>query len=97
MYRRDGAFDVAALKSMITRLPNSVYRIKGFLHGADDSAHRQLLQAVGMRGDVQAFDEWGERPRSSELVVIADGERVDRTAVEAMLDSCLTAPPASGS
>jgi G3E family GTPase len=92
VYRRDGVFDVAALRAAITRLPNSVYRIKGFLHGADEPGHRQLLQAVGMRGDVQPFDEWGDRPPSSELVIIADGQRVDRPVVEAMLDACLTAP-----
>lgn len=89
VYRRDAAFDVPALESAIKRLPGSVYRIKGFLSDVDDPEHRQLLQAVGMRGDVQAFDEWGERTPSCELVVIADGVKVDRDEVEALLDSCL--------
>ena len=89
VYRRDGAFDSAALESAITRLPRSVYRIKGFLHGVDQPDHRMLLQAVGMRGEVSAFDEWGDAPRTSALVIIADSQRVDRSEVEALLDTCL--------
>ena len=45
-----------------------------------------------MRGDVEPFDEWGERPPSTELVVIADSAQVDRAAVEALLDACRTGP-----
>lgn len=93
VYRRDGAFDVAAVESAITRLPRAVYRIKGFLHGVDEPDHRLLMQAVGMRGDVAPFDEWGDRPRSSVLVIIADGDRVVRSQVEDLLDGCLVQRP----
>ena len=89
VYRRDGVFDSAGLESAITRLPRSVYRIKGFLHGVDQPDHRMLLQAVGMRGEVNAFDEWGDKPRTSALVIIADSRRVDRSEVESLLDTCL--------
>jgi G3E family GTPase len=89
VYRRDGAFDVEAVKSVIKGLPRSVYRIKGFLNGVDEPELRQLLQAVGMRADVEPFDEWGDRIPSTILVIIADGEEVDRDEVEARLDTCL--------
>ena len=92
VYRRDGIFDVEALKATITRLPRSVYRIKGFLRASDEPDHRHLLQAVGMRGDGQPFDEWGERPPTTALVVIADEEHVDRESVEALLDACVVGP-----
>ncbi len=90
VYRRSGLFNVAALETAIKRLPPSVYRIKGFLNGDDEPEHRMLLQAVGMRADVRAFDEWGDRDRNSALVVIADGDQVEREEVEALLDACLT-------
>ena len=89
VYRRTGTFDVPALELAIARLPRTVYRIKGFLHGTDEPDHRLLVQAVGMRADIRAFDEWGDRARESVLVVIADGDRVDRPEVEALLDACL--------
>jgi G3E family GTPase len=89
VYRRDGPFESAAVESAIKRLPRSVYRIKGFLNAADDPDHRMLLQAVGMRGEVVPFDEWGDRQRTTALVIIADGQQVDRAEVETILDACL--------
>jgi hypothetical protein len=56
---------------------------------ADESDRRQLLPGVGMRADIRSFDDWGDRPRLSEFVIIADAERVDTRRVEALLDSCL--------
>ena len=88
IYRREGGFDGRALRQAIARLPRSVYRIKGFLHDSDDPDHRQLVQAVGMRAEVDRHDGWGERPPATELVIIADGRTADRYQVEALLDSC---------
>jgi G3E family GTPase len=89
VYRRAGSFDIEALKSAITRLPRSVYRIKGFVRASDEPDHRHLLQAVGMRGDVQPYDEWGDRSPRTELVVIANAECDERSSVERLLDECL--------
>ncbi len=91
VYRRDGAFDSTRLRQAITELPSSVYRVKGFLNVGEDPERRHLLQAVGMRGDVEPFDEWGDRQPTTKLVVIADADGVDRDVVEALLDTCMTA------
>ncbi|MGI9624579.1 MAG: CobW family GTP-binding protein [Acidimicrobiales bacterium] len=89
IYRREDLFDLVALQRAIADLPRSIYRIKGFIGSHDDREHRHLLQAVGMRCDIQPFDEWGDRPAVTELVVIADSAATDSSAVEARLDACL--------
>jgi G3E family GTPase len=89
-YTRDGAVDIDALLASIRLLPRSVYRIKGFVHNAHDPGHRYLLQAVGQRGEAHRFDEWADRPPSTELVIIADRSGLDRTAIDGQFDACLT-------
>jgi G3E family GTPase len=95
-YTRNGAVDVDALLASIRLLPRSVYRIKGFVHSAHDPDHRYLLQAVGQRGEAHRFDEWAGRPRSTELVIIADRSGADRTAIDGQLDACLIDQPHRG-
>jgi G3E family GTPase len=92
-YTRHGAVDVDALLASIRLLPRSVYRIKGFVHSAHDPDHRYLLQVVGQRGEVHRFDEWADRPRSTQLVIIADRSDLDRPAINAQFDACLIDQP----
>ena len=88
VYRRSEPFDLDALARAISALPRSVYRVKGFVHAAGGSNDRHLVQAVGMRVDVSSHGEWeGEEPESC-LVIIADGESIDRDDVVARFDSC---------
>ena len=77
-----------ALERTVAQLPRRVYRIKGFVHSATDPDHRQLLQAVGMRCDVQPFDRWEGRVATTELVIIADAGHADPDQVNTMLDAC---------
>jgi G3E family GTPase len=88
-YTRHGALDVDALLATIRLLPRSVYRIKGFVHNAHDPDHRYLLQAVGQRGEIHRFDQWTDRPRRTELVIISDRSGADRTAIDERFDTCL--------
>jgi hypothetical protein len=55
--------------------------------------HRYLLQAVGQRGEAHRFDEWADRSRSTDLVIIADRSGLDPTAIDRQLDACLTDQP----
>jgi len=92
-YTHDGAVDIDSLLASIRLLPRSVYRIKGFVHSAHDPDHRYLLQAVGQRGEAHRFGEWADRPRSTELVIIAGRSGADRTAIDGQLDTCLIDQP----
>ena len=91
-YRRDDMFDSARVRAAISEMPRSVYRIKGFLLDRDDPDRRQLVQAVGMRGEITPFDEWPSADRTTTLVVIADDRHADRDVVETLLDNCRTRP-----
>jgi G3E family GTPase len=91
-YRRDDTFDSAKVLAAISEMPRSVYRIKGFLLDRDDPERRQVVQAVGMRGEITPFDKWPGVDRTTTLVVIADDQHADRDVVERLLDDCRTRP-----
>ena len=63
------------------------------MHSAHDPDHRYLLQAVGQRSEIHRFDQWTNRPRSTELVIIAGRSGAGRTAIDRQLDTCLTEQP----
>jgi G3E family GTPase len=87
VYQRERPFAERSLEGCIADLPESVYRIKGFVHTTSHPQHRVLVQAVGMRSDITPFDEWGAEDPFSTLVIIA-GRAIDRAAVNAALDAC---------
>jgi len=87
VYRREHPFVERSLVECIAQLPGSVYRIKGFVHTTGHPRQRVLVQAVGMRGEIAPFDEWGAENPVSALVIIA-GRTVDRAAVDRALDAC---------
>jgi G3E family GTPase len=91
-YSRDEAVDVDALLAAVSRLPRSVYRIKGFVHHHDDPDHRYLLQAVGQRVEAHRFDAWSHRPHRTDLVIIATRHSTDRALIDDVLDGCIVQP-----
>ena len=88
VYRRDQPFDTAELQAVISQLPGTVYRIKGFVHAHTQPEQRVLVQAVGMRSDVTVFDHWGDRPKATALVIIGSGS-TERDIVESALDTAM--------
>ncbi|CPR07068.1 putative cobalamin synthesis protein [Mycobacterium bohemicum DSM 44277] len=87
VYQRERPFNEGTLSNCIAHLPASVYRIKGFIHASEHPQQRVLVQAVGMRGEITPFDEWGIEERVSRLVIIAD-RAIERRVVDAALDAC---------
>jgi len=82
--------DPEALVAAVQQLARAqgVLRVKGFVavHG---KPMRLLLQAVGERVRHQYDQPWGARPRTTQLVVIAEHDRLDRAAVQAVLGGAL--------
>jgi G3E family GTPase len=91
-YSRDEAMDVDALLAAVSRLPRSVYRIKGFAHHHDDPEHRYLIQAVGGRAEAHRFDGWSHRTRRTDLVIIAARHDTDHAQIDDVLDGCIAQP-----
>ncbi|AMY67332.1 cobalamin biosynthesis protein CobW [Frigidibacter mobilis] len=79
--------DPEALANAIRRLAReqSILRVKGHV-AVTGRPMRLLVQAVGERVRHQFDQPWGERPRQSRLVVIAEHHDIDPAAIRAVLD-----------
>jgi G3E family GTPase len=87
-YRTAEPFSIDALQRMVQRdLPESVYRCKGVIYAADSPHSRLSLQVVGGRTQITDLDEWGERPRVSEIVAI--GSEIDSRQLDELFGACL--------
>jgi G3E family GTPase len=87
-YRTRDPFSLVALQRMVQRdLPESVYRCKGVIYTGDSPDTRLSLQVVGGRTQILDIDEWGDRPRRSEIVAI--GSQIDSQQLNDLFDACL--------
>ncbi|WP_304617814.1 cobalamin biosynthesis protein CobW [Paracoccus sp. (in: a-proteobacteria)] len=79
--------DPADLSARIARLAEEqhILRVKGHVAVAGKPM-RLLVQAVGARVRHQYDRPWGETPRASRLVVIAEHDHVDPAAIRAVLE-----------
>ena len=78
--------DPEALAESIRRLAReqNILRVKGYV-AVRGKPMRLLVQAVGERVRSQFDRPWGDMPRTSQLVVIAERHHIDRAAIEATL------------
>jgi cobalamin biosynthesis protein CobW len=78
--------DPEVLADSIRRLAReqNILRVKGYV-AVKGKPMRLLVQAVGERVRSQFDRPWGDRPRTSQLVVIAERHHIDRAAIEATL------------
>ncbi len=88
-YRTTEPFSLDALRRMVQReLPESVYRCKGLIYATDSPNTRLALQVVGGRTQIVELDDWGERPRLSEIVAI--GSHIESQQLNDLFDACLS-------
>ena len=78
--------DPEVLAESIRRLAReqNILRVKGYV-AVTGKPMRLLVQAVGERVRNQFDRPWGDTPRISQLVVIAERHHIDRAAIEATL------------
>jgi cobalamin biosynthesis protein CobW len=78
--------DPEVLADSIRRLAReqNILRVKGYV-AVKGKPMRLLVQAVGERVRSQFDRPWGDSPRTSQLVVIAERHHIDRAAIEATL------------
>jgi G3E family GTPase len=87
-YRTTEPFSLEALRLMVQReLPESIYRCKGVVYVADRPHMRLSLQVVGGRTQITDLDDWGERPRTSEIVAV--GSEIDSDQLDDLFGACL--------
>ncbi|MGD9481033.1 CobW family GTP-binding protein [Shinella sp. G-2] len=92
-WRHDGVVDLKRVQAVLTGLPASVYRAKGFLH--TEGGRCFAVHLVGTRLTVDAA-AWAPEGIDTEnvLALIGFGERPPFEAILAQLDRC-AAPPSS--
>lgn len=78
--------DPATLSASIRRLATEqhILRVKGHV-AVSGKPMRLLVQGVGARVSTQFDGAWGDAPRASRLVVIAEHDHIDETAIRAVL------------
>ncbi|RID91444.1 cobalamin biosynthesis protein CobW [Gemmobacter lutimaris] len=79
--------DPEALQAAIIRLAREqdILRVKGYVAVAGKPM-RMLVQAVGARVRAQYDRPWGDTPRATRLVVIAEHDKMNEAAIRAVLE-----------
>jgi G3E family GTPase len=76
------------LQQLLSHLPTTLFRAKGFVYAADKTNSRLLLQLVGRRAVVSENRPWEETLPQTRLVFIARSNTCDFDAIERALQSC---------
>lgn len=78
--------DPEALQDAIVKLARTrnILRVKGYV-AVEGKPMRMLVQAVGERLRAQYDQPWGDAPRRTQLVVIAEHDNIDGAAIRAEL------------
>jgi G3E family GTPase len=87
-YTSDAPTTFGLMKEVLTHLPETVFRAKGFIY-AEEKPHRQVVfQLVGRRATVSAGEPWGDEKPQTRMVFIARRGTVNITAVQKALNGC---------
>lgn len=80
--------DPDALQAAIIRLSQeqNILRVKGYV-AVQGKPMRMLVQAVGARIRAQYDRPWGDAPRQTRLVVIAEHDDINEAAIRAVLEA----------
>ncbi len=89
-YESDAPLSLEALKNMVRKLPGTLYRCKGIIYVAEAPNHRAILQVVGRRADVALLEEWGDRPRRTQIVAIGAPNGIDSELLKEQFDACIS-------
>jgi len=79
---------LAKLREVLSGMPSTVFRVKGFVHAAEEPRSRLVLQLVGRRATITPT-RWpdGAIPRTR-IVLIARHDTVNFDAIGKELDQC---------
>jgi G3E family GTPase len=87
-FESDTPMETGLLEQVLTHLPETVFRAKGFVHAVEKPHRRLVFQLVGRRATVSAGEPWGDDTPQTRLVFIARRGTVNIAAVEKALTNC---------
>ena len=76
------------IQQLLSHLPSTLFRIKGFVHTVEEPQSRMVLQLVGRRATISPTRSWGDEMPQTRLVFIGRHETVNFAAMERALKSC---------
>lgn len=87
-YETDTPVSLEALRAAASKLPASIYRVKGLINTSEIPNRRTVLQVVGSRVDLSTADEWGDRRPQTRIVAIGAAGAIDRKVMQDQFDRC---------
>jgi G3E family GTPase len=87
-YASDTPMEFGLLQQVLTHLPETVFRAKGFVYATEKSQRRLVFQLVGRRATVTVSRPWGDETPRTRLVFIARHGTVNIAAVDKALNGC---------
>ncbi len=90
-WANDEPLSLPRLRSVLEKLPDTVYRAKGIVYLEELPAYRVVLQMVGKRYNLKESDRWGSELPRSELVVIGARDGYDDEMLQRAFDRCVGA------
>jgi G3E family GTPase len=87
-FASDTPMEMGVLQQVLTHLPETVFRAKGFIHAIEKPQRRLVFQLVGRRATVTVSGPWGDETPRTQLVFIARRGTVNVAAVEKALKGC---------
>jgi G3E family GTPase len=90
-YASDTPMELGILQQVLTHLPETLFRAKGFIHAIEKSQRRLVFQLVGRRATITVSGPWADETPQTRLVFIARRGTVNVAAVEKALNGCQAA------
>jgi len=88
LYTSDHPLDYRSLRRTFERLPESIFRAKGFVACAAPIDREVIVQMVGSRVRISLGQPWDERVRRTQLVFIGEPGALDPAALQQQFDNC---------
>jgi G3E family GTPase len=85
-YTADAPLAMVWFQEIITHLPSTVFRMKGFVHSVEEPERRTVVQLVGRRATLTPSRPWGTEEPRTRLVFISRSDTVNYPAIEQALD-----------
>ena len=87
-YKSDIPLQLGLLQHLLSHLPKTLYRAKGFVYAAENPHRRLVFQLVGRRATIAVDRPWKKQNPQTSLVFITGHGMCNFPAIEKALNDC---------
>ncbi len=87
-YESDIPLQLGLLQHLLSHLPKTLYRAKGFIYAAEKPHRRLVLQLVGRRATIAVDGPWEKQKLQTRLVFISEHGMCNFPAIDKALNDC---------